>query len=93
MAARDARERRSVEAELRAVRAEADALGKVVEKWPVAAHRARELEQSLSGADERRRALAEEQRRAQKAEEARLLRDRHARVMRRKTAADEARRR
>ncbi len=89
-AARDARERRSLEADLRAVRAEADALGKVIEKWPVAADRARKLEQSLSGAEERRRALAEEQRRAQKAEEARLLRDRLARVMRRKAAVGEA---
>ena len=89
-AARDARERRSLEADLRSVRSEAEAMGKLVETWPVAAHRVRELEESLSGADDRRRALAEEQRRAQKAEEARLLRERHVRLMRRKTAADEA---
>jgi exonuclease SbcC len=88
--ARDARERRSLEAELRAVKAEADALGKVMERWPVAADRARKLQQSLAGADEKRRALAEEQGRAKKAEEARLLRDRHARVTRLKKAADEA---
>jgi exonuclease SbcC len=89
-AARDARERRSLEADLRAVRAEAASLGTVVEKWPVAAHRVRELEHSLAGAEERRQVLADEQRRAQKAEEARLLRERHARVMRRKAAVDEA---
>ena len=89
-AARDARERRSLESDLRAVRAEADALGKVVEKWPVAAHRARELEQGLSGADVRRQSLEEELRRARKAEEAGKLRDRHVRVMRLKKAVDEA---
>jgi DNA repair protein SbcC/Rad50 len=87
---RDARERRNLEADLRAVKAEAESLGKAVEKWPVAAHRARELEQSLAGAEEKRRALADEQGRAKKAEEARTLRDRHLRVMRLKKAADEA---
>ena len=89
-AARDARERRSLEADLRAVRAEADALGKVVERWPVAADRARKLEQALSGADSRRRSLEEEQRRAKKAEEAGRLKERHARVMRHKKAVDDA---
>jgi DNA repair protein SbcC/Rad50 len=88
--AQDAQERRSLEAELRSVKAEADALGKVMETWPVAADRARKLEQSLSGAEEKRRELAEEQRRAKKAEEARLLRDRHARVMRFKKGVDDA---
>ena len=58
--ARDARERRGQEAELRAVKAEAEALGKAVEKWPVAADRRRTLEQSLAGAEEKLRALAAE---------------------------------
>lgn len=89
-AARDARERRSLEADLRLAQAEAQTLGKAVEKWPVASHRAGELEQSLSGAESRRRALDEEQRRARGAEEARLARDLHAKAMRRKAAVEEA---
>jgi exonuclease SbcC len=89
-AARDARERRNLEADLRVVKTEADSMGKVIERWPVATHRARQLEQSLSGAEARRRSLQEEQGRAQKAEGARVLRERHARVMRRKAAAEEA---
>ena len=89
-AARDARERRSLEADLRAVKAEAEGLSRSVAKWPAAADRAGVLEQSLSGAEGRRRALEEELSRAKNAEGARLVRERHARVMRRKLAVEEA---
>jgi len=88
--ARDAQERRSLEADRRAVKAESDALGKLVQEWPVAAHRAQELEQILSGAETRRRSLEEEQARAKKAQDAGKLRDRHARVMRLKKAVEDS---
>ena len=89
-AAKDALERRSLEADLRAVRAEVDALGAAVKKWPGAADKAGELEQFLAGADARRRVLEEEQLRAKGADAARQLKERYARVMRRKAALGEA---
>jgi DNA repair protein SbcC/Rad50 len=89
-AAKDARERRTLEADLRAVRAQADAMSKLMQTWSAGADRARKLESSLSGAEQKRRALTEELDLAKKAAEARLLKDRHARVMRLKKTVDEA---
>jgi exonuclease SbcC len=89
-AAKDARERRALEAELRAARGEAEKLVKVSVEWPVANHTARALQEAMSEADSARAALEAELRAAQTAEEARGLLEKHARVLRRKAAVDEA---
>ncbi len=89
-AARDARARRELEAELRAARGEKEALVKLSTDWPVAANRARELVDAAAADDPRRAALEKELAAAQKAEEARGLREKQERVQRRKTQLDEA---
>jgi exonuclease SbcC len=88
-AARDARERRTVEAELGRVRAEAATLRKVAIDWPVAAHEMRELEKASAAAEATRAPLEKELQSARRAEEGRGLREKHARVARRKAQADE----
>lgn len=89
-AAKDARERRALEAELRAARGEAEKLVKVSVEWPVADHAARTLLQAMADADSARATLEAELRAAQRAEEARGLLEKHTRVLRRKALADEA---
>ncbi|MGD0724577.1 MAG: AAA family ATPase [Spirochaetia bacterium] len=90
-AARDARERRILEAELKAVRQEMDALRKASLEWPVAAHKARELEKSLAEAEAARGPLEEELLAAQRAEDTRGLRDKLARVLKKETQVEQAR--
>ena len=89
-AAKDARERRALEAELRAARGEAEKLVKVSVEWPVAEHAVRGLQDAMTAADSARAALEAELRAAQRADEARGLLEKRARVLRRKALADEA---
>ena len=89
-AARDARERRGIEGELRAARAEADAALKVSAEWPGALLRARELAEAEAKAVPALAALEAEREAARKAEQARELREKYERVMRRKAQVDEA---
>jgi len=88
--AKDASERRALEAERRAARIESEKLVKISVDWPVADHTVRGLQESMAAADSARAALEAELRDAQKAEEARGLLERHARVLRRKAVVDEA---
>src|SRR5208337_5020510 len=90
-AARDARERRVLEAELKAVRQEMDALRKVSREWPVDAHKADELEKASADADAARGPLAEEFLAAQKAESTRGVRDKLARVLKKEAQVEQAR--
>jgi exonuclease SbcC len=90
-AAADARERRTVEAELRAARSEVDALMRSWMEWPVAENRARELGEAAAAAEALRAAMEKELAAAQRAEEARGLRERFERVQRRKAQLAEAR--
>ena len=68
-----------------------DALRKVSLEWPVAAHKARELEKALAEAEGARGPLGEELLAAQRAEETRGLRDKLARVLKREAQVDQAR--
>ncbi len=89
-AAKDAGERRALEAECRDVSREAAALLKIAEQWPVAEHAARSLQEEMREADSARAALETEVQAAQKAEDARGILEKRARVLRRKAVADEA---
>src|SRR5208337_1165914 len=88
--ARDARERRILEAELKAVRQEMDVLRKVSREWPVDAHKALELEKALADAEAARRPLGEEFLAAQKAESTRGVRDKLARVLKKEAQFEQA---
>ncbi len=90
-AARDARERRILDAELKSVRQEMEALRKVSLEWPVAAHKARELEKALAEGEAARGPLGEELLAAQKAEDTRGLRDKLARVLKKEAQLEQAR--
>ncbi len=89
-AARDARERRTIEAEIRAAQAEAQALMEACREWPVTANRVHELTDASAGAGSVRAALERELAAARKAEEARGLREKHERVTRRTAQLEEA---
>jgi exonuclease SbcC len=90
--ARDARERRILEAELKSVRQEMDGLRKVSLEWPVDLHKAGELEKALVDAEAARGPLEEEFLAAQKAEDTRGLRDKLARVQKKEEQVEQARR-
>ncbi len=90
-AARDARERRILDAELKAVRQEMDALRKVSREWPVEAHKVEELEKALADAEAARGPLGEEFLAAQKAESTRGVRDKLARVLKKEAQVEQAR--
>ena len=89
-AARDARERRTLEAELAAVRAEAGVLRAVSMQWPVAANAAEELQKAARAEAAARALLETELAAARRMEEGRSLRERHARARRRRTQLEEA---
>ncbi len=89
-AARDARERRTLEAELGKNGAEANAMRSASVEWPVLAARVRELEEAAAAADRARIPLEAERDKARRAEEGRDLRLRHARVQKRAAQAREA---
>jgi exonuclease SbcC len=91
-AARDARERRTLEAELAAVRAEAGILRTVSMQWPVAAHAVEELQKAARVDAAARAPLEKELEGARRMEEGRTLRERHARARRRRTQLEEAER-
>jgi exonuclease SbcC len=88
--ARDARERREVEANLRTAAADAAALAKVAAEWPLLAARAEELGRAEAEEAPRRAALEAEHAAAQLADSARSLREKQERVTRRKAQLDEA---
>ena len=90
-AARDARERRILDAELKAVWQEMDALRKVSREWPVEAHKVEELEKALADAEAARGPLGEEFLAAQKAESTRGVRDKLARVLKKEAQVEQAR--
>jgi DNA repair protein SbcC/Rad50 len=90
-AARDARERRILEAELKAARQEMDALRKVSREWPVDAHQAQELEKALANAEATRGPLGQEFLAAQKAESTRGVREKLARVLKKEAQVEQAR--
>jgi exonuclease SbcC len=92
-AVRDARERRTREAELGACRAEAAALRAAAAEWPVQELTARSLQSAMAAAESARAPLEKEVQAARRAEEGRGLREKHARVMKRAAQADEARKR
>ena len=89
--ARDARERRVLEAELKSVRQEMDTLRKASLEWPVDVHRAAELEKVLAEAASARGPLEEERAAAQRAEDTRELRDKLARVRKKVEQVEQAR--
>lgn len=90
-AARDARERRVMEAELKSVRQEMDALRKTSREWPVDAHKAEELDKALADAEAARGPLSEELLAAEKEEGTRGARDKLARVLKKEAQVEQAR--
>lgn len=92
-AVRDARERRTLEAELGRSRAEAAALRAAASEWPVQEHAARALESAKAAEESARAPLEKELQAARRVEEGRGLREKHARVMKRAAQGDEARKR
>jgi exonuclease SbcC len=89
-AARDARERRTLEAEIGRVKAEAESLRRVFSDWPVAVDGVHRLEESIRTADAVAAVFEREMGEARQAEEARGLRELHARVQRRQSQVAEA---
>ncbi len=81
---RDARERRRLEEELRAVRAERALLAKDNADWPVCEDRLRTLEAEIARGEAARTPLARERAEAAAQEQSRTLREQGARVERRK---------
>lgn len=90
-AARDARERRTLEAELGRALAESEALRAASREWPVAAHTATELRAAAVAAESARAPLERELKQAQRSEQNRGLRERHARVTALAAAVESAR--
>ena len=81
-AARDAVERRRLEAERAAVGLELEKLYKANGEWPVVTARVEEIRRALEALEAARAPLEEEGRVARAVEESRALRERHARVAR-----------
>jgi exonuclease SbcC len=81
-AARDARERRSLVAEMGRVHAEAEQARAANREWPVAAQRMKDLQKAMADSDAARGPLAAELEAAERAEGGQGLRDRLARAAR-----------
>jgi exonuclease SbcC len=90
-AARDAWERRSLDAESGRLRAEAEQLRQLNREWPVAARRAEELREGMAKSDAARAPLTAELEAAQRAEEGRSLRERFERAQKLAVKEREAR--
>jgi exonuclease SbcC len=89
-AARDARERRILEADLLSIRLQWEALRKASVDWPGAAGRAQELEAALAAGAAARVPLEQEKLVAQRAEQARGMREKLARALNREAQLAEA---
>ncbi len=90
-AARDARERRGLEAERARIGAEADALRAAAAEWQLALGRTAEMRGALAALQATVARGEKELQAARRAEEGRSLRERHAKVLRRVAQVEEAR--
>jgi exonuclease SbcC len=91
-AARDARERRMLEAERGRISVEADTLRTVSSDWPVARNKMVETGAAMAGLKEACARLEKDLHAARKSEEGRSLREKRAKILRRAAQVEEARR-